>query len=216
MSCSCFGSRCLYTRLMGRLSSNCKLQEAGSSAVFTNSNVHPSTGVCEAMQLALMKSSSWTERGVWRWEFTSAGIYITTGHTIDILLQATQERDTPYNVPSTSLSGNRNFRRNISFLKGRVAGRCWWKWSTYSASHIFIQQTGLTGGPLAPFRPGVPGGPGGPGSPGGPCAPGSPCWETLSYNQPCWCGYHHTGHARHNKLSVHHKEVQKEMFRDKG
>lgn len=60
-----------------------------------------------------------------------------------------------------------------------------------------LQQTGLTGGPLAPFSPGVPGAPGGPGGPGGPCAPGSPCWETLSYNLPCWCGRQHTGHARH-------------------
>lgn len=29
-----------------------------------------------------------TEQGVWRWEFISAGIYVTTGHTIDILHQA--------------------------------------------------------------------------------------------------------------------------------
>lgn len=45
MSCSCFGSRCLYTRLSGQLSSSCELQEAGSYAVFTKSHAHPSTGV---------------------------------------------------------------------------------------------------------------------------------------------------------------------------
>lgn len=77
-------------------------------------------------------------------------------------------------------------------------------------------KTGLTGGPLAPFMPGVPGAPGGPGGPGGPCAPGSPCWETLSYNLPCWHGSQHSGHARHDKLSVHGKEAQRSMFRDKG
>lgn len=77
-------------------------------------------------------------------------------------------------------------------------------------------QTGLTGGPLAPFRPGLPGAPGGPGGPGGPCAPGSPCWETLSYNLPSWCGHHHTGQGRHDKLWGHGKEAQRRTLRHEG